>query len=379
MLGVELPPYISGGLGIACDGLLRGICSAGGVSVQFVVPNSLPALVAYPPAVQIFKLDDDAASLRVSLLSHATSATYIEKAKNYGAAVIRSLEQMNDFDIVHAHDWLTFIAALEIKRLTGKALVVHIHSTEVNRATHQLANPLVRALEGNGMDAADCIVTVSRYSKERVAHDYAQPLKKIEVIYNASVRSNRAPASVPPDRGSCITFIGRITEQKGPKAFVDAARGICNIRPDSRFVMAGDGDLLPMIRSQVNDLKMTKNFLFPGFLNREKVDLLLAQTRLLVMPSLSEPFGLVGLEAIQAGVPVILSKNCGLTEIIPSAIQVDPERVQETIDAAISILGDPAAAQARARVAFQEAEKLSWTTSARQLFRVYRAARLRTR
>ena len=331
-------------------------------------------MMAYPEAVRIIDLDDSGESLRESLLSHADSAKYVEKAKDYSSALIRSLERISDFDLVHAHDWLTFEAALEIKRLTGKPLVVHIHSTEEDRSTRGLVNPVVATLERKGMDAADRIVTVSRYAKERLARQYGQPLEKVELIYNATARSTEVPVRLPSSKVGSITFLGRITEQKGPKAFVEAARGICSVVPNARFVMAGDGDLLPMIHSLVNKLGMTEFFSFPGFLNQEEVVQLLGQSRVLLMPSLSEPFGLVALEAIRAGVPVVLSKYCGLIEHTPSVIRVDPMEVQEIVDATISILRDPVKAQARAQVVAQEAAHLDWTVSAKRLLLVYRAA-----
>lgn len=372
MLGWELPPSISGGMGVACDGLLRGICTVGGASIQFVIPTVSPAPAAYPPAIRLVELADYEESLRTSLLSHTTSAGYIEKADRYSAAVLRALDRIDDFDLVHAHDWLTFGAALEIKRVTGKPLVAHIHSTERDRSPHHPANPIIVALERCGMDAADCVVAVSQYTKGCLIRDYGQSARRVKVIYNAGTDRAAARTGALPAESGYITFVGRITGQKGPEAFVKAALEIRNAVPSARFVMAGDGDLLPMIRLLVEKLGMTEAFSFPGFIDREEIAQLLAQSRVLVMPSLSEPFGLAALEAIHACVPVVLSKNCGLTERVPSAICVDPEEVQAIAAAAIDILQNPVPARARAQAVSCEAAHLDWAVSAKQLLGVYR-------
>lgn len=370
MLGWELPPSITGGLGMACDGLLRGLDEAGGTSVQFMLPSSPASFSGYPPTIRLVELDDGEKSPRPDSSPDAYAGDS-ERSSQYAIAALNALDSVGDFDLIHAHDWLTFDAALHIKRLTGKPLVVHIHSTEHDRSGYHGANAIITELERKGMDTADRIVAVSHYTKEGLVRNYGQAGQKIDVVYNAGAQAETQP--ITPNDG-CISFIGRITEQKGPEIFVDAAVRIRETVPDARFVMAGDGNLMPMVRSLVRLLGLAGAFSFPGFINRDEVQRLLHRSRVLVMPSLSEPFGLVALEAIQAGVPVVLSRNCGLSERIKSAVYVDPEDVNAIADATIRLLNDPERARERARAASREAARLTWTESARTLQGVYETA-----
>lgn len=370
MLGWELPPSITGGLGMACDGLLRGISEVGGVSVQFMLPAPPMPFATYPPTIGVLQLDD--CEEPAPAVGHLRSAYegHSEKASRYAKAVLRSFDRIGDFDLIHAHDWLTFEAALNVKEMTGKPLVVHIHSTEQDRSGYHPANPAITALERDGMNAANRIVAVSRYTKNSLVHRYGQAADKIDVVYNAGHHIEIEPPSSPE---GCISFIGRITEQKGPEIFVEAAARIHEVMPNARFVMAGDGNLMPMIRSLVRSLGLKDVFSFPGFIGRAAVSKLLQSSRVLIMPSLSEPFGLVALEAIQAGVPVVLTRNSGLSERIENVIRVDPEDVEAIAEATINLMLDPARAQAQAKAAAQEAAHLNWVKSATALLDVYRS------
>ncbi|KRB04206.1 glycosyltransferase family 4 protein [Lysobacter sp. Root690] len=370
MLGWELPPAITGGLGVACEGLLRGIGALGGIGVDFLLPASPGIRGDYPTAVRIVELDgcdDPHAGVR----AQGAYIAYREKAARYAAATLRALPELGEFDLIHAHDWLTFEAAMAIKRASGRPLVVHVHSTEHDRAGEHRTNPVIAELERAGMQAADRIVAVSRYTEHGLVRNYGQSAERIDVVYNAGRSRQTDPLPAAPPADGCVCFIGRITEQKGPEAFVEAALRIRERVPDARFEMAGDGNLLPLMRSLVRALGLSEAFSFPGFIDREQVTNLLARSRVLVMPSLSEPFGLVALEAIEAGVPVVLSRNCGLAERVPSALCVDPDDIDAIADAAIGLLTDPARARACASAAAREAAELDWTRSAAALKQVY--------
>ncbi|ODT96892.1 MAG: hypothetical protein ABS82_02760 [Rhodanobacter sp. SCN 67-45] len=351
--------------------MLRGIGEVGGASVRFVLPAAPMPFAVYPKTIGVLELDGCEEALRPDRCLHGAYASSSEKASRYAAAVLRSLERIGDFDLIHAHDWLTFEAALNVKRITGKPLVLHVHSTEQDRSGYHRANPVITMLERDGMDAADRIVAVSRYTKEGLVRYYGQAADKIDVVYNAGTRVGALP---PTSTDGSVSFIGRITEQKGPEIFVETALRICEIVPDARFVMAGDGNLLPMIRSLVRALGLADAFSFLGFIGREDVLRLLHSSQVLVMPSLSEPFGLVALEAIQAGVPVVLSQNCGLIERVENVACVDPEDAETIAAVTIDLLRNPARARARALAAAHEVSRLSWTESATALLRVYRAA-----
>lgn len=371
MLGWELPPSISGGLGVACEGLLRSLGKADGVEIDFLMPQPHRALDDYPASVRIKGLPlYELGGRNVENPGEAYTA-YRRRASHYAAAAARAQRDLCEFDLIHAHDWLTFEAGIAIKRSSGKPLVVHLHSTEHDRAGSNGIVSEIAELEAAGMREAERIIVVSNYAKECVIRDYGQKASKIDVVHNGShLTPMQHDASVPREH---VCFIGRITRQKGPESFVEAASMVLERSPDVSFVMAGDGNLLPRMRSLVSALGIADSFTFPGFIDQVAVRQLLMTCRVLVMPSLSEPFGLIGLEAICAGVPVVLSRNCGLIERVPSAIRVDPEDVESIADMISMLLAEQAAARRYAEHTRMEASNMDWDRSVASLLNVYEA------
>jgi len=254
----------------------------------------------------------------------------------YGLAAAEIARQ-NHFDIIHAHDWLTFTAGIAAKKISGKPLVVHVHATEFDRSGSNIDTKIFK-LEQDGMNAADHVIAVSQWTKNILVARYSIPASKILVVHNGS-RSSSHCCSKPPSLGKLVvTFLGRITYQKGPEYFVDAARKVLDKFPDVHFVMAGSGDLLPKMMERVAQQRMASRFHFTGFLNSEKVERLLAGSSIYVMPSVSEPFGISPLEAVQAGVPVIISKQSGVAEVMQHVVKVDFWNVEELADAMCNIL-----------------------------------------
>lgn len=371
MLGWELPPSITGGLGVACDGLLRGLGNIEGIDINFFLPLPPAVLDDYPASVRIVGLQPCAFPERVAHAPRGSYVAYREMASDYALAVSRALDGIHNFDLIHAHDWLTFEAALAIKRASDRPLIVHIHSTEHDRAGHHAVTPAIAELEATGMHAADRIIAVSNYTKACLVRDYDQDASKIHVVHNGSrYAAKHDRVSVPEDY---VCFIGRVTQQKGPEAFVGAASLIHERMPNVRFVMAGDGNLLPQMRSLVRALGIADVFTFPGFIDHEELKHLLMSCRVLVMPSLSEPFGLIGLEAICAGVPVVVSKNSGLAEVVPSALRVDPEDVESIADVTSMLLNNQAWASQYAEITKKEVANVNWDYSAAALLNVYEA------
>lgn len=264
----------------------------------------------------------------------------LEKAKvkhpfqgGYGKYLRREVLQLSkvamqlagdyEFDVIHVHDWMTFAAGAAAKKRSGKPLVVHVHSTEYDRANH-FPDRWVIAQERKGLAAADAVVAVSGWTKQILIDRYNVPADKITVIHNGVVATDFPLQRMPrPVEGHIVTFLGRMTHQKGPQYFVEAARKVLPLFPDTQFVMAGAGDLFPRIVERVAHLRLSGNIHFTGFLDHAGRDKLLSITDVYVMPSVSEPFGITPLEAVQAGIPVVISRQSGVAEVLPHALQVD--------------------------------------------------------
>lgn len=397
MLGWELPPRISGGLGKACAGLLSGIEQIGGMTVRFVLPTLFgDEQVRQSRWHQFYALDSqtnapDVKRIVESKKSTSESGSSIAAATQmlghqaslpsaYSADVMRDVLSYADkvvqldwgdvpFDLVHAHDWLTFPAAANLLyRKKVSKLVVHVHSTELDRSDQPSEE--IAEIEKMGMRMAEKIVAVSHYTRKRLVDDYAQDPAKIEVIYNAP--DSLTEVILPRGRTEkLVTFIGRITQQKGPTNFVEAACKVILKIPDVRFVMAGDGDLLSSTKALVAGRGMAHLFTFPGFLANEDIANLLSRSSVLVMPSLAEPFGLVAAEAIQAGVPVVLSRRSGIAEVVDAVLSVDPTDTDEISAAIVRLLQDDGLSHSLSQRAALQLRRLTWRASAQRLHRLY--------
>lgn len=405
MFGWEFPPFISGGLGTACAGLTKGLDAVGGVQVTFVLPKTAPhpdaetliqsskitATRAFSPIDSVRFVEIDATipayispahqaaiaqNASKALSAKAPKSSYMghsltQEAMKYANNAAHALSQFELFDVIHAHDWLTFLAGVHAKKVTGKPLVVHIHSTEFDRSGEN-SNKEIYKIERFGMDMADKIIAVSNYTRDVIIDRYGQDPNKIVTIYNATEKFHVPRTELSADHDSpLVTFLGRITYQKGPEYFVEAARLVLEKNPATRFVMAGDGDLLPTIKSLVSALGIAKHFEFPGFINSDQVHALLARSSVYVMPSVSEPFGIAALEAIHAFVPVVLSNHCGLAECISNVMKVHFEDCEAMADAILQLLDDPDFAERLAVEANKELHRMSWIDSASDLKDVY--------
>lgn len=275
------------------------------------------------------------------------------------------------FDVIHAHDWLTFAAGMAAKKVSGKPLVVHMHATEYDRAGNNINHQVFEA-ELAGMEAADRIVAVSQLTKDTIVRNYRIPAWKIEVVHNGVERKmERKMTNIPPIGKQVVTYLGRITYQKGPQYFVEAANKVLQKFPDVHFVMAGSGDLLPKMIDRVAQLKISSNFHFTGFLKGEQLDKVWAVTRAYVMPSVSEPFGITPLEAIQAGIPVIISKQSGVAEVVKNAIKLDFWDTEALADAICNILLYESLSKTMKTTSREELRKLTWGRAARKINQLY--------
>jgi glycogen(starch) synthase len=287
------------------------------------------------------------------------------------AEVATAIASENEFDVIHAHDWMTFPAGIAAKQITGKPLVVHVHATEHDRALNG-GDPHVFTIEKEGMEAADRVVAVSQWTKELIIHRYGIVEEKITVVHNGIILSGETtPSETSPVGSQVVTFLGRITHQKGPLYFVNAAALVLKKFPDAHFLMAGSGDLFPQILERVAQLKMSSRFHFTGFLKKKEINKVLSFSSVYVMPSVSEPFGITPLEAVHAGVPVIISKQSGVAEVMEHALKVDFWDSDALANAICSILKYESLSTTLKKNSGNEIKDITWNKSARKLNTIY--------
>ena len=417
MFGWEFPPHIAGGLGTACYGMVRGLAN-NGVDVLFVMPSASGDEDGRVARI-INASDVEAADItctpldfleRINFLRIGTNmipyvdpedfTEMVEKDRRsqaeefkvnfkqkykfsgkYGtnlmeevaryALVGGTIAMQNRFDVIHAHDWLTYPAGVAAKRLTGKPLVIHVHATEYDRSGENV-NTQVYAIEKMGMEAADRVITVSNLTRNIVINRYGISPDKVFTVHNAVDFSNRNEMEV--HRGvpeKVVTFLGRITYQKGPEYFIEAASKVLRYYKNVRFVMAGSGDLLNRSIRRVAKLGIADRFHFTGFLKGADVQRMFAVSDVYVMPSVSEPFGISPLEAMKTGVPTIISKQSGVAEVLRHSIKVDFWDIDAMADAIYGILRYPALGVMASRCGLDEVNTLKWNNAAKKIKEIY--------
>ena len=291
-----------------------------------------------------------------------------EKLKAYNDLVC-ALSTILEFDIIHCHDWLTFEAGMYVKRLTGKPLALHVHALETDRISEDVRNDIYQ-IERDAMLLADVIFPVSHYTKTKIVHHYKIPPYKIFPIHNAvdakiaKQWKHRIPQKI-------VTFLGRVTMQKGPEYFFEAAEKVVAAYPDVKFVIAGSGDQLYELIDKTAYKQLGKHFIFAGFLRRDEVDALLSVTDVYFMPSVSEPFGLSALEAARAGVPCVISKQSGAAEVLTSALMADFWDTDLFAKHIVDILTHKDVAEKIIEGSKKDLDKISWDTSASQIAEQY--------
>lgn len=294
----------------------------------------------------------------------------MEEVARY-ALVAGTIAVRNRFDVIHAHDWLTYPAGVAAKRLTGKPLVIHVHATEFDRSGENI-NTQVYALEKMGMEEADRVITVSNLTRNIVINRYGISPDKVFTVHNAVDFSGRGTVDV--HRGvpeKVVTFLGRITFQKGPEYFIEAADKVLKYYRNVRFVMAGSGDLLNRSIRRVAKLGIADRFHFTGFLKGADVQRMFALSDVYVMPSVSEPFGISPLEAMKTGVPTIISKQSGVAEVLKHSIKVDFWDIDAMADAIYGLLRYPALGDMASRCGLDEVNALKWNNAASEVKRIY--------
>ena len=420
MFGWEFPPHIAGGLGTACEGIVKGLAH-NGVDTLFVMPHaSGDEDQSATTIINASDVEVTHVSESVSEISEHVRFEYVDSnivpyvdpdeyfaaidkmrresrtstvvgfgqkfnfSGKYGANLLDevaryamvggtiAVQHKDEFDLIHAHDWLTYLAGIAAKELTGKPLVVHVHATSYDRGSDDMVDTRVLAIEKKGMMAADKVITVSDLTRGIVINRYGIDPSKVVTCHNAVDFSGRENLTV--ERGikdKVVTFLGRITFQKGPEYFIEAAAKVLKNTRNVHFVMAGSGDMMNRCISHVARLGISDRFHFTGFLRGADVQKMFALSDVYIMPSVSEPFGISPLEAMRSNVPSIISKQSGAAEVLKYAFKVDFWDVDALADDIYALLQYPSLSSFAAREGLEEVNRLKWNEATAKMKQVY--------
>ena len=421
MFGWEFPPHIAGGLGTACYGIVKGL-AYNGVETMFVMPSAsgdedksaadiinasdVPVeitdtmnvddfldkvqfvhigtnMVPYLDPEEFHTLVEEDRKRQVRDFTVNYGHTYKFSGK-YGSNLMEevaryamvggtiAMTHKDEFDVIRAHDWLTYNAGIAAKRLSGKPLVVHVHATSFDRSSDNNIDTRVYEIEKRGMEAADKVITVSDLTRNIVITKYGIDPAKVVTVHNAVDFSGRSEVKVEKGvKDKVVTFLGRITFQKGPEYFIEAAAKVLKRCDNVRFVMAGSGDMMNRSIRQVARLGISDRFHFTGFLRGNEVQKMFALSDVYVMPSVSEPFGISPLEAMRSGVPSVISRQSGAAEVLKYAFKVDFWDVDAMADEIYALLQYPALSQFASKFGYDEVNTLKWNNAAAKIKSVY--------
>lgn len=411
MFGWEYPPHVFGGLATANFGISEGLHAQGNMEITLCLPHPFG--------------DEDQSAARIVAMNavpivwHDVSREWVEervgkvmKAEDYfryrdhiysdfsymGANDIGCMEfaggypqnlheeinnysviagvvaRAEEFDIIHAHDWLTYPAGIHAKQVSGKKLCIHVHATDFDRSRGNV-NPTVYSIEKDGMDNADCIMCVSELTRQTVINHYHQDPRKVFTVHNAVYPLKKELQDIPrPDhknKEKIVTFLGRITMQKGPEYFVEAASLVLKRTRNVRFCMAGSGDMMEEMIMLAAERGIADRFHFPGFMRGNQVYECLKNSDVYVMPSVSEPFGISPLEAMQCGTPTIISKQSGCAEILTNCFKIDYWDIHAMADAIFSICNNESLFNYLQVEGKREVDQITWEKVGRWINELY--------
>ena len=410
MFGWEFPPHILGGLGTASFGLTKGMAENGDIDITFVIPKPwgdepkqfARIIGANCTPVAWRDVNWDYVQSRVGnvmdpqlyydLRDHIYADFNYMNTNDLGCIEFSGrypdnlLEEINNYsivagviartvpcDIIHSHDWLTYPVGIHAKQVTGKPLVLHVHATDFDRSRGNV-NPTVFNIERDGFLNADHIITVSNLTRNTVIDKYGIDPAKVTTVHNAvePLSDELLNVEIPPKHDKVVTFLGRITMQKGPEYFVEAASQVLHKVHNVQFVMAGGGDMMEKMIRLAAQRNISDRFHFAGFLRGKEVYEMLKASDVYIMPSVSEPFGISPLEAMQMGVPSIISKQSGCAEILHNVIKVDYWDVNAMADAIYSIIKYPAMYRQLSEHGLQEVNKIVWKKAGAKVINIYK-------
>ena len=411
MLGWEFPPFISGGLGTACYGLTKAMSQLG-TEIAFVLPSvtegsctdymkilnaegSISSQKAefknvrfitvtsplkpyiYPESPKLTQK-----TVKNDKISYTFDSNFCKNEQNYGqniykqvnkyAEKVSQIANVENFDVIHSHDWMTFPAAMVAAKNSKKPLVVHVHSTEFDRSGENI-NQTIYDIECNGMHAAQKIVAVSNYTKNIIINRYGVAPEKITTVHNGIESNNNfIPEKTAEKPDKIVLFLGRITFQKGPDYFIAAAKKVLEKISNVKFIMAGDGDMLHRMIEYAAHLGIGHKVLFTKFLRGADVERMYRMADLYIMPSVSEPFGIAPLEAVKNNVPVLISKQSGIAEILVNALKVDFWDVNEMANKITASLKYAPLRETLQENSRNEIKKFRWENAALKINEIYK-------
>ena len=415
MYGWEFPPDISGGLGMACFGIVNELAKKG-IPIALVLPKKVENITQNNKVSIIdcnslkttgtnLKLEHlgiliDTYEIESLLHPYMTAQSYEQVLNNLGynyhvhnltqsgamftgkygphllsevfryASVAGVLAAKIPHDIIHAHDWLTGLAGIEAKKRSHKPFIFQAHALEYDRSGENV-NQTVLAIEKHIMDAADKIAAVSQYTKDIIANRYGIPADKIVVVHNGTYFAARTALKPPKRNYQLVIFVGRVTHQKGPWHFIEVARKMLEKRSDLHFIIAGTGDQLEEMIERVAALKIGKNVHFTGFLSQDKVQTLYQLADVYVMPSVSEPFGLTCLEALSNNIPVVISKQSGVAEVLNHVLKTDFWDSDDMVNKIMALLDYRILREESLKRSDPEVKSLTWEQTAEKLIKIY--------
>lgn len=423
----EFPPFISGGMGMACYGLVKSLLDKG-VEVDMLLPTTedvvftlrrpndvddLPFTFLDPKKrtssqadliyrshirerLRMLGLSESPETYLAEGIEYEKVMEFMEKLYHSGfypgaeevrihlsgeenlfkkvkEYTVRALKYFSwlDCDVIHANDWLTYPAAIALRNLLGKKLATHIHATEFDRAGGP-GDERIHKIEYAGLTSADLVITVSQYTMQMLVDRYAVTPRKVRVVHNAYSLSSMMPQRQRLFKEPVVLFLGRVTIQKGPDYFLEVAHRVVERHPKVRFIMAGSGDMFTRIIRGSAAKRLKDRMLFTGFLDREKVEKILAVTDIYVLTSVSEPFGIAPLEAMANGAVAIVSKQSGVSEVVQNAYKVDFWDVEKATDIIVNLLENPEKREQLAKAGQEEAMAIGWHCAAEKVMDIYR-------
>lgn len=392
MFGWELPPHNSGGLGVACEGLARALAEEG-AEITFVLPRKigtpqgLSVIFANVPRIKVteadtalipYETDEQYRVRREDSASSCYGTNLFAEIERYGYSA-RAIARTETFDLIHAHDWLSFRAGVEAKRVSGKPLVLHVHITSFEQSGSDLVDPRVYTIEKESMQYADKIIAVSHSTKNIIVNRYGIPEHKIAVVHNGINPNDydRSPTIRALDElksagNQIVLFLGRITLHKGPDYFMRAAEQVLRYRPNTYFIMAGSGDMEAAMIREAARRGIAHRLFFAGFVRGDEQSALYRAADLFILPSVAEPFGITPLESLAHGTPVIISKQAGVGEVLRNALKVDFWDVDEMANKIVAVLEHKPLQKLLREEGRREALSQTWRKAAEKCVELYR-------